>query len=383
MFIPLVNKYLLRYIRVDIIFDRYMIDSIKNRTRQNRGSGGRFHTVPETPIPRDWKAYLRNADNKSELFKLIAVTLQQNINVPDGKELYFIKDENVLSIPSILPKLKMSPCSHEEVDTRIFLHTKDAVEKGLTRVVLKATDTDIVVIGVALFDEIGAEELWIQHGPSDKLKLIPVHQIRLNLGPSRSRGLLFFHAITGCDTTTAFAGFSKVSSWNVWNQTVDTFNYLFERLSFFDFQDDPKDDMQLIEKFVSALYLKLKGVCTDEINTTRKNLFLTKGLSLDKLPPTQDVLYLKAKRSVIQASIWRKSLYKSPVIPEKTLWGWKREEDGSLSLQWSTLPDIIKGCWETFIKCNCKVSNCLKNCSCRNKQLVCTTLCGCKCNDTS
>ena len=118
------------------------------------------------------------------------------------------------------------------------------------------------MIGVALFDEIGAEELWIQHGPSDKLKLIPVHQIRLSLGPGRSRGPLFFHAITGCDTTTAFAGFNKVSSWNVWNQTVDTFNYLFERLSFFDFQDNLKDDMQLIEKFVSALYLKeLKGVC--------------------------------------------------------------------------------------------------------------------------
>ena len=141
--------------------------------------------------------------------------------------------------------------------------------------------------------------------------------------------------------------------------------------------------MQLIEKFVSALYLKLKGVCNDEINTTRKNLFLTKDLSLDKLPPTQDVLYLKAKRSIVQASIWRKSLNKSPVIPEKTLWGWKREEDGSLSLQWSTLPDIVKGCWETFIKCSCKVSNCLKNCSCRNKLLLCTTLCGCKCNDTS
>ena len=40
----------------------------------------------------------------------------------------------------------MSPCSHEEVDSRIFLHTKDAEEKGLSRVVLKATDTDIVVI---------------------------------------------------------------------------------------------------------------------------------------------------------------------------------------------------------------------------------------------
>lgn len=101
--------------------------------------------------------------------------------------------------------------------------------------------------------------------------------------------------------------------------------------------------MQLIEYFVNALYLKLKGVCTDPINTTRKKLFLTKGSSLDKLPPTQYVLYLKAKRSVIQASIWRNSLYKSPVIPEKTLWGWEREEDGSLSLHWSTLPDIIKG----------------------------------------
>lgn len=31
--------------------------------------------------------------------------------------------------------------------------------------------------------------------------------------------------------------------------------------------------------------------------------------------------------------------------------------------QWSTLPDIVKGCWITFVKCNVKKSNCTEDCS--------------------
>ena len=48
----------------------------------------------------------------------------------------------IVSLPS-LSVSNMSP-SHEEVDTRIFLHIKDASEKGCKKVMLK-TDTDIII----------------------------------------------------------------------------------------------------------------------------------------------------------------------------------------------------------------------------------------------
>ena len=97
--------------------------------------------------------------------------------VPEGKQFYCTLDEKVLSIPSTLKIMDISPCSHEEVDMRIFLHAKDAVDKGFAKVVIKATYTDMVVIGTSLFNEIGAEEIWIEFGTSENLKYIPIHEI--------------------------------------------------------------------------------------------------------------------------------------------------------------------------------------------------------------
>ena len=87
---------------------------------------------------------MSNSENKIELFRLVAETLQTNVNIPEGKQLYCTIDENVLACPSSLETSFISSCSHEEVDTRIVLHAKDAVMHGLTKIILKATDTDIL-----------------------------------------------------------------------------------------------------------------------------------------------------------------------------------------------------------------------------------------------
>ena len=43
------------------------------------------------------------------------------------------------------------PCNHEEADTRIFVHIKHAVVEGITSVMIKADDTDVLVIAVSVF----------------------------------------------------------------------------------------------------------------------------------------------------------------------------------------------------------------------------------------
>ncbi len=55
-----------------------------------------------------------------------------------------------------------SPCLHEETDTRIFVHARDAAIEGSKALVIKANDTDIVVIAVSVvpqMQEIGVETL--------------------------------------------------------------------------------------------------------------------------------------------------------------------------------------------------------------------------------
>ena len=44
------------------------------------------------------------------------------------------------------------PCNHEEADTRIFLHVRNAVATGgHKQVIIKANDTDVLVIAVSMF----------------------------------------------------------------------------------------------------------------------------------------------------------------------------------------------------------------------------------------
>ena len=44
----------------------------------------------------------------------------------------------------------VSPCSHEEVDRRVFLHIKDISRQGIKYVKLRAVDVHNVGIAVAL-----------------------------------------------------------------------------------------------------------------------------------------------------------------------------------------------------------------------------------------
>ena len=44
----------------------------------------------------------------------------------------------------------LTPCSHEEEDSRIFVHVADAVYKGHTKVAIHTVKTDVVVMQLLL-----------------------------------------------------------------------------------------------------------------------------------------------------------------------------------------------------------------------------------------
>ena len=58
--------------RIDIVCDVYKSDSLKNATRENRGSGTRRRVASSTRIPGNWPGFLRNDENKQELFRFLA-----------------------------------------------------------------------------------------------------------------------------------------------------------------------------------------------------------------------------------------------------------------------------------------------------------------------
>ena len=61
----------------------------------------------------------------------------------------------------------VSPCCHEEADTRIFVHARDATADGSKSIIIKANDTDVLVIAISVLpslQELGLENRWIAFG---------------------------------------------------------------------------------------------------------------------------------------------------------------------------------------------------------------------------
>ena len=53
-----------------------------------------------------------------------------------------------------------------------------------------------------------------------KLQVIPIHKMFNAHGKDRSKGLLMFHSLTGCDTTTGILGITKHTEFKKWLDIV-------------------------------------------------------------------------------------------------------------------------------------------------------------------
>ena len=68
---------------------------------------------------------------------------------------------------------------NEEVDTRLLLQAKHATSTH-PQIVTQSPDTDVAVLAVAHFKDLGCQELWLQTGAKDKERYTP---FILPLGP--------------------------------------------------------------------------------------------------------------------------------------------------------------------------------------------------------
>ena len=74
---------------------------------------------------------------------------------------------------------------------------------------LQSPDTDVLTLSVAHFPDVNWAEFWFKTGVEDHLRYVPVHEVLQELGEKMCPALLAFHAITGCDSTSALAGIGK------------------------------------------------------------------------------------------------------------------------------------------------------------------------------
>ena len=61
-------------------------------------------------------------------------------------------------------------------------HLVDASKQGHPKASIRIVDSDVVVIGISMFEHIGLQELWIDFGTGKAHRHIPVYTIVQNLG---------------------------------------------------------------------------------------------------------------------------------------------------------------------------------------------------------
>ena len=139
-------------------------------------------------------------------------------------------------------------------------------------------------------------------GTTKEKIFIPVHSVWENLDVGVHNNLLAYHALTGSDTTSQFSGHGKRSTWKTYIEYPELLKDLGRSQSVHACMAD-------IELFIIKLYSPTSKATS--ANALREELF-NRLKDPEKLPPTQDSLFLHALSSHYQALIWYKAAESNP-----------------------------------------------------------------------
>jgi len=220
---------------------------------------------------------------------------------------------------------ELVPCSHEEADTQIFVHARHAVRHRSKAIMIKASDTDVLVIAVSVLPSLQQsrlQQLWVSFGQGNNLRWIPVHEFCLVIGLAKTRQILFYHAFTGCDVVSAFHGKGKKSAW----LTVDAYTEVsdvFAKLSQYPLTVDDEDLPILL---MSVVIMYDRSSRAEGVDDARLDTFARKQRPYETIPPTRGALLRHTKDAAYQAGCIRsQSTVHKPETQDPAEWGWREK----------------------------------------------------------
>ena len=207
--------------RVDFVTDTYKDISIKSFERQRRGTSENvLISGPKTKTPKDWKAFMSNAENKAQLIKLLFSEWQKDSYAKrlQSRDLYFAISDKCYQLTNIdgnaveVRPVDALATSQEEADTWIKLHCLHICETvpTITQIVIRSPDTDVLLLLLKYAQQIGSVVLF-DTGTSDKRRLLNVKQIFEVKGSDLCSVLPALHCFTGCDTVSSFVRRGKIT----------------------------------------------------------------------------------------------------------------------------------------------------------------------------
>ena len=325
--------------RVDFVTDTYKSCSIKSYERARSGTSPTFLLAgAKTKTPHDWQSFMSNANNKTQLIKLLleqwktekyaAKLLNRSIYYVCAENVYSLTSENSTTV-SLHPEERLFS-DQEETDTRIILHCLD-ISRSLPQtciIIIRSPDTDVLMLLLKYCKQIKTQILF-DTGMGNKRCLLNVNDIYKNKGEDICSVLPALHCFTGCDTTSAFVRRGKMFPLKLVERKPEYIPFL-QRIG----QDRQCSESVIsdMEAFTCAIY---GNAATKSVNKLPYDTFLKKyqdrlsvlnvsnGMDTSLLPPCQSALEMHIRRVNYQVFVWLHAHENNPDLPDIEESGWK------------------------------------------------------------
>ena len=151
--------------RIDFVGDRYPVRSKKNLERNKHSESGTFLVKiysGQQRVPHQWKKFMSTGKNKEELIKfLFKAWKKSSPQLLKGVEVFIMPGEECHKLTQspntmICSHVEELTCDHEEADTRMVCHAKNA-SFNYPNVIIKSPDTDVFLIALNACSNITAQ----------------------------------------------------------------------------------------------------------------------------------------------------------------------------------------------------------------------------------
>ncbi|KYM93404.1 hypothetical protein ALC62_15994 [Cyphomyrmex costatus] len=325
---------------VIVVFDGYNFKSTKSAERNRRNRKQKCADIffnENIPITVAQEKFLSNENNKTSFIKLLSQELKNN-NI------------TVIEAP-------------DDADTIIV---QTALSQTASPVLIVSEDIDVLVILAALCP-IEKVVYFIKPGKGKTETSIYSSTDMLQSYPQSKKYILFLHAFTGCDTTSAFFNHGK----NTFIKKFENNKTLHIMADIFYKKNSSNEDIfDAGEQCTLILYGASKS--DNNLNKYRYKCFVRgvckrRKMSLAFLPPTDDAARQHFKRVYFQVQQW---LGEGETLSAND-WGWiEKDYLHPISMTKSPAPEKLL----RTLFCSCK-SGCENNCGCKKTGLYCSNAC--------
>ena len=358
------------------------------RRRRRTTSPRIYEVIGSANLPK-WNKFLEVDENKTAFSLFLSKFIESNAPdlMDDTKVIYLSGCYEDIRVTKSVTRVQTAEVpematDHIESDSRM-LFLMSCLNEDFNRsqrsasVVISSGDTDVLLLACYHAASLGnITNLYWETNTiaknSNMRQVFLIQTILDHVDPMLMSILPHIHALTGCDTTSAFFFLGKKTVLKTLNKIGAKNLQNLKSLGCNNTQEAVDASRQLVAALYDSKYTSLHS----DLNRLRTKLANVKESQLSRLPPPESAFKQHVLRAMWQAKVWVNALFTNPTNDCSPFdYGWQETAAGiqPIMYQGPTVTEMLDG-----LVCNCKgKKRCLTDCSCSNAGFPCIELCSC------